>query len=91
MLSTGRRLKPTDSRNLVSNGKIKIAAPISHHTSVVYEGKMYLFGGSHTLDCNKIFYALNLEKMTWEIVRQRAADNDQSNIPEAADEHTAVV
>ena len=52
---------------------------------------MYLFGGSHTLDSNKTFYALNLQKMQWEVVRSRGANNDSSNIPEAADEHTAVV
>lgn len=42
---------------------------ISHHSSVVYGDKMFLFGGSSSNgEENKHMYALDLKFMKWEII-----------------------
>lgn len=42
---------------------------ISHHTSVVYNERMYLFGGSKMSgEENKNFYGLDLKLFKWEII-----------------------
>lgn len=39
---------------------------ISHHTSVVYGERMYMFGGSKASGIeNNEFWALNIEKLSW--------------------------
>lgn len=43
--------------------------PISHHTSVVYDNKMYLYGGSYSLENNKQFFALDLNSLNWEVIK----------------------
>ena len=42
---------------------------ISHHTSVVYGERMYMFGGSKASGQeNSAFFALNIEKVTWQMI-----------------------
>jgi hypothetical protein len=42
---------------------------VSHHTSVVFGDKMYLFGGSKSNgDENKNFYHLDLKNFRWEVI-----------------------
>jgi N-acetylneuraminic acid mutarotase len=56
---------------------------ISHHTSVVYGDKMYLFGGSTSTQENETFYSLDLKNWKWEVINSRGED------PVTRDEHTA--
>ena len=43
---------------------------ISHHTSIVYSDKMYLFGGSKASGQeNKHFYSFNIDKLQWTIIK----------------------
>lgn len=42
---------------------------ISHHSSVVYNDRMYLFGGSKANgEENKKFYSLDLKSYKWEAI-----------------------
>ena len=42
---------------------------ISHHSSVVYNERMYLFGGSKANgEENKKFYSLDLKSYKWEVI-----------------------
>lgn len=62
--------------------------PISHHTSVVYGDKMFLFGGSRENgEENRHLFQLNMEKLSWSIVKPKSG----GFIPESRDEHSAVV
>ena len=43
--------------------------PLSHHTSVVFGDKMYLYGGSKgNCDSNDLMYALDLKTFRWEVI-----------------------
>ena len=43
--------------------------PVSHHTSIVYGDKMFLFGGSSSNgEENKHMYALDIKFLKWEII-----------------------
>jgi N-acetylneuraminic acid mutarotase len=57
----------------------------------VNKGKMYLFGGSNSMTNNAKLYSLDLKSLSWSIVPQLAAEGDDSNIPEALDEHSAII
>lgn len=52
---------------------------------------MYLFGGSIGLSSNPVFYALDLIKLIWEIVRTKPHQNLEENNPAPRDEHTAIL
>ena len=52
---------------------------------------MYLFGGSNGLNNNETFFALDLNTLRWEVVKQKAFENNADNLPKSADEHTAVI
>jgi len=41
---------------------------IAFHSSVVYKGAMYLFGGCSNLDENNKFYKLDLKTFEWELL-----------------------
>ena len=42
---------------------------ISHHSSIVYNDKMYLFGGSKSSGSeNKNFYSLDMKSFKWDII-----------------------
>lgn len=45
---------------LIETTGIKKPPPMSHHTSVEYQGKMYLFGGSNLSTENVDMYSLDL-------------------------------
>lgn len=71
--SIGQKSILQELEDLVSSNRlIYNLAALSNHTSVVYKGKMYLFGGSLGLACNPSFYALDLHKFIWEIVRTKS-------------------
>ena len=56
---------------------------ISHHSSVVYQGKMYLFGGNmRNNDGNEKLYCLNIGTLTWSIIKTTGGIYSR-------DEHTA--
>ena len=70
--STGPRSLPQELEDHVSlTARFTNLAALSNHTSVVYKNKMYLFGGSLGLACNTTFYALDLNKFIWEVVRTK--------------------
>lgn len=70
---------------------VKRPGAISNHTSVIYNKKMYLYGGSNGLNSNETFYGFDTATNMWEIVRHKPADNNDANRPPASDEHSAVV
>ena len=51
----------------MSNSKTS-PGPLAHHSSVVYQNDMYLFGGSNGTKENKHFYKLDLTTFTWQIL-----------------------
>jgi len=65
--------------------------PISHHTSVVHLDTMYLFGGSHIDQENLKMYTLDLNNLMWKVVKPKAKDGDESNLPVTRDEHSCVL
>ena len=83
--------QPTLHWQEVNAQGVKRPGAISNHTSVIYNKKMYLFGGSNGLNSNETFYAFDPATNMWEIVRHKPADNDEANKPPASDEHSAVV
>jgi len=64
---------------------------ISHHTSLVYQNKMFLFGGSTRDQENTNFYQLDLTKNQWQVVKAKALHGDQTNFPKTRDEHSCVL
>ena len=50
------------------NQTVSCVGPVSHHTSVIYENKMYLFGGINGIDSNAQMYSLNLNDLNWELI-----------------------
>ena len=56
-------------QQLQFNGKLRPEA-VSHHTSVVHGNTMYLFGGCLASGLeNNDFWSLNIDKMTWQIIK----------------------
>ena len=41
---------------------------IAFHSSVVYKGSMYLFGGCSNFDESKKFFRLDLKTFEWELL-----------------------
>ena len=82
-LCTGLKSQQPDSENPVSFRQINylFLAALSNHTSVVYKNKMYLYGGSLGLSCNPTFFALDLVKFIWEVVRTKPHNNVEENSP----------
>ena len=60
--------------------------PLAHHSSVEYNGKMFLFGGSNLEYDNKLLFSLDLKSYEWRVVK---TTGDQG--PKTRDEHSAVV
>jgi hypothetical protein len=65
--------------------------PMSHHSSVEYNGKMYLFGGSSLNRENTDMYSLDLNRYQWNLVKSKGMNGDESNIPYTRDEHSCVI
>ena len=65
--------------------------PISHHTSVVFNSKMYLYGGCSIDNENKNMYTLDLVKNQWQMIKPQAHLGDPENIPATRDEHSCVL
>lgn len=61
------RFDPLEWHRLDLKGK-HVPRPVSHHTSVIYENKMYLFGGINGIDSNEQMYSLNLNDLSWELI-----------------------
>lgn len=61
--------------------------PLAHHTSVVLNDKMYLYGGSNLETENGKFFSLDLNTFKWEVVKIRGGA--EFFVPR--DEHTAVL
>ena len=58
---------------------------------MVFGSKMYLFGGSNGFESNTNMFTLDLNTYKWDVIREKALNNDHKNLPESADEHTVVV
>jgi hypothetical protein len=43
--------------------------PLAHHSSVVFEGRMYLYGGSNLERENPHLFSLDLKTYEWRIVK----------------------
>lgn len=54
-----------------------IPKPIANHTSVVFENKMYLFGGSGGMCENTELYCLDLNKNYWSVVKPQGMGNNE--------------
>jgi N-acetylneuraminic acid mutarotase len=52
---------------------------------------MYLFGGSNDLTSNNTFFSLDLNTFKWDVVKQKVIGGNDANLPDSADEHTAVL
>lgn len=87
---TGRKSKHPAQRGQVSFKNANFIGPISHHSSVVYKDKMYLFGGSNDLTSNSTFFSLDLNSFKWDVVKQKVSEKS-TDVPSSADEHTAVL
>lgn len=58
---------------------------LAHHTSNVYNDKMYLFGGSNLESENNNFYSLDLGNFRWELMKPKG------DLPHSRDEHTSCI
>ena len=66
-------------------------SPIANHTSIAFENKMYLFGGSGGMCENLDLYCLDLNTYQWGVIKPQAANNDKENLPVTRDEHSCVI
>lgn len=74
-----------------TSGQVKPIA-MSHQSSVVFQKKMYLFGGStKTQSENLQMFSLDLEKHQWSLLKPKPKDGNEINLPETRDEHSCVV
>jgi hypothetical protein len=64
---------------------------VCNHSSVVFEDRMFMFGGSNQSHENANTYVLDLEKNSWSIIKPKGFLNDSKNIPFTRDEHSSVV
>jgi N-acetylneuraminic acid mutarotase len=64
---------------------------LSNHSSVEHGGKMYLFGGSNLNSENLAMHTLDLNRFQWNLLKPKAANGDESNLPHTRDEHSCVV
>lgn len=53
---------------LETKGAVK-PGPLAHHTSVVYNDKMYLYGGNKEGEENQKFFSLDLKTLTWQLIQ----------------------
>ena len=59
---------------------------MSHHTSVVFHDRMYLFGGSKgNSDPNEGLRSLDLKNFKWDVIP------DSGEVPATRDEHTCSI
>lgn len=79
-------------------GKLKWVnglGPLAHHSSCVYGGKMYLFGGSNLETENKDFFVLDLATLEWKVIASQVSLDGsysvQGVVPVTRDEHAAAV
>lgn len=82
---------PTMSWQQIQTNGVKKPGAISDHTSVIYNKKMYLYGGSKGLNSNGILFSYDPAANLWDPVRTKPANGDSNNAPPEVDEHTAVV
>ena len=82
---------PNSEWELIETSGSNKPPPMSHHSSVEYQGKMYLFGGSNLSKENTNMYTLDLHRYQWNLVKAKAANNDESNLPKTRDEHSCVI
>lgn len=73
-----------------ANG-VKKPGSLSDHTSVIYNKKMYLYGGSQGLSSNGTLYSFDPLTNLWDPVRCKPVGEFDPNKPPEVDEHTAVV
>ena len=65
-----------------------MSGPLSHHSSVEYNDKMYVYGGSYNFNCNTTVYCLNLLSFVWTKIKTKPEAGEK---PIGLDEHTAVL
>ena len=90
---SGSSKKSLEWWKIETNGPSK-PGPLAHHSSVVYEDKMYMFGGSGPktqaqLQSDKpppSLWTLDLKVMRWDPVIPRGDEQ-----PETRDDHTAII
>lgn len=58
---------------------------LAFHSSIVYQDKMFLFGGSNLEAENNKFFSLDLNNYRWECIKSRG------DLPVKRDEHSAVI
>jgi hypothetical protein len=58
--------------------------PLAHHSSVIYDDKMFLFGGSNCEKENLKFFSLCMKTFKWSIIKSRG------ELPITRDSHTAL-
>ena len=81
---------PNSEWELIETSGINKPPPMSNHTSVEYQGKMYLFGGSFSTE-NLAMYSLDLHRYQWNLLKPKGFQNDDSNLPHTRDEHSCVI
>jgi N-acetylneuraminic acid mutarotase len=82
---------PNSEWELIQTTGVNKPPPMSHHSSVEYKGKMYLFGGSNLSAENANMYSLDLHRYQWNLLKPIGINNDSGNIPYTRDEHSCVV
>lgn len=82
---------PNPEWRLIKTMGQKVPLPISNHTSVVYNNKMFLFGGGGGMCENKEMYVLDLETYRWTVLKPLIQNHDASNDPVTRDEHSCIV
>jgi len=55
--------------NLIKTSGTNQPKPIANHTSVVFDNKMYLYGGGGGMCENREIYTLDLDHYTWSQLR----------------------
>lgn len=64
---------------------------MSNHSSIVYDGSMYMFGGSDGAQDNTSLYKLDLNKYVWTVIKPKFGDTPKHNNPNTRDEHSCVL
>jgi Rab9 effector protein with kelch motifs len=88
--ATFQAAMPVEWKKVEPQGKER-PGPLSHHTSVLYGDRMYLFGGSGprskalTDVAPPALWSLDLKTLRWEVVSSRG------EVPITRDDHTAVL
>jgi hypothetical protein len=82
---TNPEWNPIDTKGQV------IPKPVSNHSSVVYDGSMYMFGGSNGNVDNVSMFKLDLSKYSWTVIKSKPLNGLQENFPHTRDEHSCVL